>query len=126
MNEGAYGFARAFFVAGVKGILTCLWKVDAVFSVIFLDCFYKNYLINGQAERALAQSRNLVREMRKSDVLDWLERRRIKIETMDRGTELYDIFKKTVSLSDDNDRVFDKPVYWACFQLSRPFCCRRG
>lgn len=38
-DEGVYGFARAFFIAGAEGVLTCLWKVDALFSVIFLDCF---------------------------------------------------------------------------------------
>lgn len=114
-DEGVYGFARAFFIAGTEGILTCLWKVDALFSVIFLDYFYNSYFISGgDAERALEQSRDIVRKMTKGNVLEWLTCRQGIVEEMD------DVIKRALSKFDANEKVFDKPVYWACFELSRP------
>lgn len=119
-DEGVYGFARAFFIAGAEGVLTCLWKVDALFSVVFLDCFYRNYFISGRAEDALYCSRNLVRSMTKANLLVWLACRRSSIEEMDDGAQAYKILENTIEKFNDSGAVFDKPVYWACFELSRP------
>lgn len=122
-DEGVYGFPRAFFIAGAEGVLTCLWKVDAVFSVIFLDYFYRGYFAGKDMEEALAESRTAVRKMTAGDVRGWLERRRESIEAAENGKEIYARMEEFAGHHGvgGEEYVFDSPAYWACFALARKF-----
>lgn len=124
-DEGVYGFPRAFLIAGTEGVLTCLWKVDAVFSVIFTDCFYRNYFACRNMEEALCQSRLQVRKMTVRDIGSWLKERRNDIETMENGEKIYKRMEALICRpqGSEEDRIFDNPAYWACFTLARADFC---
>lgn len=123
-DEGVYGFPRAFFIAGAEGVLTCLWKVDAIFSVLFLDHFYRSYFAGEDMEQALSQSRDAVKKMTAGDVHDWLERNRESIEEMEKGKEIYAKMKRLTDYYDisSDEPIFCSPAYWACFTLARNRC----
>lgn len=120
-DEGVYGFPRAFLIAGTEGVLTCLWKVDAAFSVIFTDCFYRNYFACRDMEEALRQSRYQVRKMTVGDICSWLEDRRNDIETIENGEKIYKEMESLLCCprAGGEGHIFDNPAYWACFTLAR-------
>lgn len=59
--------------------------------------------------------------MDRTDALHWLEDRKDRIEQESNGPEIYQAMRNLVLKMDDNCRIYDKPVYWACFVVSRPY-----
>ncbi|MBN1222735.1 MAG: CHAT domain-containing protein [Candidatus Aminicenantes bacterium] len=50
-GEGIQGLARAFFYAGAKSVLACLWKIDDRSTAEFMKYFYEN-LTDGMTKQA--------------------------------------------------------------------------
>ena len=56
IGEGVYSLQRAFKEAGAKSVLYTLWPVSDEGTQLFMQSFYKNYLVIGNAQEALIKT----------------------------------------------------------------------
>ncbi len=64
-GEGVYGLQRAFEIAGVRNILMSLWKIDDTATVALMEEFYKRLLESNNANTALKQAQDKMRQIPK-------------------------------------------------------------
>lgn len=69
-SEGVYGLQRAFKLAGVDYILMSLWDVDERATSILMAEFYKRLFQGDNPEKALSESKKIVRNLYPSPE-DW-------------------------------------------------------
>ncbi len=119
-DEGVYSFVRAFLIAGADAVLSCLWNVDATFSVVFLDYFYEYYMIDGDAQKALEKTQISIRKMTAEDVYRWLEDKRESISSFCGEKESLNALEESINklIGSEKKQIFDVPAYWACFELT--------
>jgi CHAT domain-containing protein/tetratricopeptide (TPR) repeat protein len=115
-GEGHLGFAQPFFLAGARGLVVSLWKVDDTATALLMRRFYENLLgrrdgLAGPLAKAAA-----LREAK-----DWLRRltadevRRLAQDLPggDRGTER----RRPRGDRPEPTRPFEHPHYWSAFIL---------
>lgn len=60
--EGVYGLQRAFKLSGAKMVLMSLWDVDDRATTMLMTEFYKKLMVGKDADKALEESKKVVRE----------------------------------------------------------------
>tara|TARA_B100001250_G_C19815224_1_gene797952 strand:+ start:3253 stop:6372 length:3120 start_codon:yes stop_codon:yes gene_type:complete len=55
--EGIDGFIQAFFNAGAQSVLSTLWPIEDQSAQIFMEEFYKNYIITNDFQKSLSQTK---------------------------------------------------------------------
>jgi CHAT domain-containing protein len=115
-GEGNLGFAQPFFLAGARGLVVSLWKVDDTATALLMRRFYENLLgRRAGLDRPMAKAAAL-REAR-----DWLrtltaeEARRLVRDLPGgiRGTERL----RPRGDQPEPARPFEHPHYWSAFVL---------
>ncbi len=61
-SQGVAGLQRSFAIAGAKNIMMSLWPVDDVSTQFLMTEFYKNYVINQNAEESFKKAQNEVKK----------------------------------------------------------------
>lgn len=60
---GLIGLPRAFKLAGAKMILCSLWDVDDEATALLMISFYRSYIKNGSAHKALQEAKSVVKDV---------------------------------------------------------------
>ena len=111
--EGSFGIRRAFFLAGCKSLLVCLWKINDLSSMLFFSCFYHEL---AQEDVSSLEALNRAKQiLRNRTVAEW-KPYLAHIQKNYNFTDLDHAFKDVLN-QHDSYIPFKHPYYWAGFIL---------
>jgi CHAT domain-containing protein len=120
-GEGYLGFSQALFLAGARGMVLSLWRVDDRATALLMTRFYENML--GTPEKttnrmskaqALAEAKQWLRGLSAADV------ERLTSDLLDglpRGTRGTRKEAPKATEAANSTRPFEHPCYWSAFIL---------
>lgn len=120
--DGTFGLHRGFKKAGANAIIMSMWPVDDYATMLFMTCFYENYLIKKMTkQKALKAAQEYVRNY-EVDKTEWaIEQRKQKDEFRGSGGNFRSKAttgkSKKTRVAGQMYKPFQDPKYWAAFIL---------
>ena len=119
LPDEALGLATGFLEAGASGVVSTLWPVNDVSTMLLMEQFYVHYFKDGRpAVEALRDAREGLRHLRASEVSSHFDALR---STFPKGHPLASAvireYRRSVAMRSD-EQPFTHPYYWAGFTYS--------
>ena len=110
--KGFHGMIGGFSAAGVKYVISNLWCSDDLATLVFMDAFYKFYIIeNAIPPLALKKAKEYMRNATLNDLHDLFS------EIIDSNESDYKMVKRIEDMNKKgmNYKPYRKEIYWAGF-----------
>ena len=65
-GEGVFGLKRAFLLSGAKQVMCSLWPVASAQTKSFMEYYYRSYIKNQDARKAIKEARKKLRQIYQS------------------------------------------------------------
>jgi CHAT domain-containing protein/tetratricopeptide (TPR) repeat protein len=103
-GEGIFGLRRAFAIAGVKQLITSLWNVPTLPTMLLTDKFFEEYHLGVVPSIALQTAQHYVRDISRTD-----------LESMPLGKEILDELERhSIRIADPNYPL-RHPYFWGAW-----------
>jgi CHAT domain-containing protein len=112
------GLSTAFMQAGAPAVLSTLWRVDDLSTMLLMERFYHVHLFEGMASAAALRAAQLLLRDSTAREMGLVERWRQVYETAsDRRLKAIAIHSVKAFELHPERRPFEHPYYWAPFTL---------
>ncbi len=105
--------ALGFLLAGAKGVIASLWKVNAIATAFLFDEFYRQLEITKNKAIALQKAQNWLRCCHADDL-------RVRAEqwNLDDRLESKEKFRLKIAIQNLKGIPYENPFYWAAYVLT--------
>jgi CHAT domain-containing protein len=118
-RDEAIGFPLAFMQMNVPGIISTLWSVTDISTMLLMEYFYRIYLQNGtDIADALCQAQLWLRGVTAEELANRLGQERMKSKDNRLAlAEASDYWRRFAAMEPE-ERPFSHPYYWAAFTFT--------
>lgn len=120
LREEALGLPAGFLQAGVPGVVSTLWAVDDLSTMLLMERFYQYHLKDGMASAAaLRQAQLWLKDVTAGELAVRFTGEREAIMSRTRlSAETVSVQFRRFATLDPNECPFAHPFYWAAFTFS--------
>jgi CHAT domain-containing protein len=114
------GLAAGFLEAGAPGVVSALWSVNDLSTMLLMEKLYIYHLRDGmEIAAALRRAQLWLRDVTAAEVLDRLSaiRKAIALQPTGAPSSVISAQLRHFATLDPDARPFDHPFYWAAFHL---------
>jgi len=117
------GMNHAFMYAGAKTIISSLWAVDDMSTMLFVNRWYYNHVVKKMSKVAsLNEAQLWLKNAKWDEIISFVSNQELvsqilEYRTARRQRSLPVSTKQNSNHLDKNEKPFEHPFYWA------PFCC---
>jgi CHAT domain-containing protein len=113
------GLPAGFLQAGTPGVVSTLWAVDDLSTMLLMERFYQGHLQDGLAiAEALRQAQLWLRDVTAGELRERFSTERQMLLSTRLPTEVVTQEYRRFAAMDAKERPFAHPYYWAAFTFS--------